>query len=358
MREEKFSVEITTYIKGIAIVLMICNHLYLIPDFIFPENQYISIAIGSKTLAAYIGGFGKICVGIYTLLTGIGLYHTYQIRQNAYRHTLKKLIDFLETYWLTLFLVFIPVMYFTGVLEIDFSILLKNMIGYQTNYCRVAWYVLFYIELIISFPLYVWVFKKLESISNGRMWMEMLLFAGEICFILIMRSIFGNGDFWMVNVLTQYLGYLPIALFGYFCARHSLFENTYKFIILKVKKHILPPFAILVICCVFVLRGLIKDIYGFNMDLIYAWFVIQALWLVKPFLGDSIVQVILYLGNYSTELWFLHAIFFVGSMEVQRLAYWPKYDILVLAWTIILLLPVAFILRKIKFKINICKNTH
>ena len=94
MEHKKFSGEVTTYIKGVAIILMICNHLYPIPEFIFPENQYWSLLIGSKTLAAYIGGFGKICVAIYTILTGIGLYHTYSNKKNPYadgQHTYESL---------------------------------------------------------------------------------------------------------------------------------------------------------------------------------------------------------------------------------------------------------------------------
>ena len=54
------------------------------------------------------------------------------------------------------------------------------------------------------------------------------------------------------------------------------------------------------------------------------------------------------LGRYSLEIWFLHAIFFIGSESVQKIAYWPKYSVLILPWTLCILLPVAAIFQKAK----------
>ena len=56
---------------------MVCNHLFPIPEWIYPENQFISIAIGSKTIAEYVGGFSKICVAIFAFLSGYAMYYTY-----------------------------------------------------------------------------------------------------------------------------------------------------------------------------------------------------------------------------------------------------------------------------------------
>lgn len=67
----------TMRIKGIAIILMICNHLFPISEWIYPENHFYSIAVGDKTLAAYFGSFSKICVAIFALLTGMAMCYTY-----------------------------------------------------------------------------------------------------------------------------------------------------------------------------------------------------------------------------------------------------------------------------------------
>ncbi len=73
-----FLARTTAMIKGIAIIMMVCNHFFPIPDWIYSSNQFWSVPVGSKTIAAYIGGFSKACVGIYTLLAGIGVYHKYR----------------------------------------------------------------------------------------------------------------------------------------------------------------------------------------------------------------------------------------------------------------------------------------
>lgn len=79
---DKFDSKVVCALKGIAIILMVCNHLYPIPEWIFPSNQYISLQIGAKTLASYWGGFSKICVAIFAFLSGIGMYYTYKKKKS------------------------------------------------------------------------------------------------------------------------------------------------------------------------------------------------------------------------------------------------------------------------------------
>ena len=347
-QHERFTGEVTTYIKGIAIVLMICNHLYPIPEFIFPENQYFSLAIGSKTLAAYIGGFGKICVAIYTILTGIGLYHTYSNKEKAYEHTLRKLISFYLVYWVILIGVYIPVMQIAGVWDGNLIVLIKNMIGYKTTYCKVAWYVFFYMELIITFPIYVKIFKKMQIVSGSRSNKSHVLFICELVCLVATRALISKigGNTWIGNIVGQYLNYIPFALLGYYCAKYSIFEKVIaqmnRTFIKKWQKYVI---TVVGIGLVVLLRGGVKELYYFNMDLIYASIVIMFLFFIKKQVCGVLNKIISVLGKYSTELWFLHAIFFIGSATVQKIAYWPRIDILILVWTIILLLPMAYLIR-------------
>lgn len=112
----KFDNSITMEIKGAAIILMVCNHLFPIPEWIYPENNYFSLSFGSKTIASYIGGFGKICVAIFAFLTGIAMFYTYSKAElkKSWVHTLRKLPRFLGTYWMILFVVYIPIIYLGG----------------------------------------------------------------------------------------------------------------------------------------------------------------------------------------------------------------------------------------------------
>lgn len=55
----------------------------------------------------------------------------------------------------------------------------------------------------------------------------------------------------------------------------------------------------------------------------------------------EITDIIIVLGEYSLELWLLHAIFFIGSERLQTIGYWPKIDVLILIWTLCILFPFA-----------------
>lgn len=348
MEHKKFSGEVTTYIKGVAIILMICNHLYPIPEFIFPENQYWSLLIGSKTLAAYIGGFGKICVAIYTILTGIGLYHTYSNKKNPYAYTLRKLRTFYLVYWVILIGVYIPVMIITGVFDWNLVNVVKNMIGYEPSYCKVAWYVLFYMELIITFPIYIRIFENIQIASKNRADKSHLLFLSELVLLVAIRVLISEivGNTVIGNIIGQYLIYIPFALLGYYFAKYSIFEliidHLQQIFIKKWQKYVI---TIAIFGAIVLLRGVFKEVCYINMDMIYATVVISLLFFIKKELFSGINKIFSILGKYSTELWFLHAIFFVGNETVQKIAYWPKIDILILLWTIILLLPISFIIR-------------
>lgn len=162
-KKVKFTKDDTLLVKGIAIILMVCNHLFPIPEWIFPENQFISIPIGGKTLAAYFGGFSKICVAIFALLTGMAMFYTYSNKSLfvAYKHTLKKLPNFFVTYWIVLLTIYIPIIgIFGGDALITTKDILWNFSGYKTDYCKIAWYVRFYLELVVSFPIIACLYKK------------------------------------------------------------------------------------------------------------------------------------------------------------------------------------------------------
>lgn len=152
--------------KGVAIILMVCNHLFPIQEWIYPENQYISFMINGKSIAAYFGAGSKVCVAIFAFLSGVGLFFIYSKStiKNGYVQTLKRLKPFYFTYWVILTGVYIPLMSLCGLFKFDLVEIIANYIGYQTTYCKIAWYVRFYLELIITFPvyiyIYIWLFKE------------------------------------------------------------------------------------------------------------------------------------------------------------------------------------------------------
>lgn len=338
-------------LKGVAIILMICNHLFPIHEWIYPENQFYSIAVGGKTLAAYFGGFSKICVAIFALLTGMAMCYTYSKNTigGGYRHTLKKLLPFYLTYWLIIALLYIPVMLACGLFDFSPVEFFFNLLGYETTVIKIAWYVRFYLELVISFPLIILLDKLLGlKIKNANViGIIMVLFCWA-------ASILSNLFYYpMQKFVTEYFEYLAIPVVGYYIAKGSLFEKAAKVISdKKMNFWIEIIIGIVIFAVLFLARGIAKDIMYFKLDVIYApifVFVLFYLWNELPAkIGRIIDRLLFVMGQYSLEIWFMHGIFFIGNATVQKVAYWPKYSILILAWVIVLLLPLAILFQKIK----------
>jgi len=63
--------EASAWIKGVAILLMLAHHLFGLPSLIEPPNAFTPLIPGVP-LEYWIGRFGKICVGLFLLVSGYG----------------------------------------------------------------------------------------------------------------------------------------------------------------------------------------------------------------------------------------------------------------------------------------------
>lgn len=343
----KFDNSITMEIKGAAIILMVCNHLFPIPEWIYPENNYFSLSFGSKTIASYIGGFGKICVAIFAFLTGIAMFYTYSKAElkKSWVHTLRKLPRFLGTYWMILFVVYIPIIYLGGEKTFNVKELFLNLFGYQTTYCRIAWYVRFYLELVISFPIWVILYRELKK------WLQSCNL--NMPFVVLIAIQWGVGvcskkiQFGFSGYLAEYFGYITIVMFGFYVAEKDLLSKIFM-CFHKYSNVIRCVVSAIFLTGCFCGRGIIKQFMEFNLDFIYAPIVILAIWLLLDAIEwERLNAFFSFLGRYSVEIWFLHAIFFIGNSNVQKIGYWPKWSFFILVWVLLLLLPVSMLVHRI-----------
>ena len=99
---------------GIAILLMVFHHCFCIPSRL--GENYISV-LGDYALEARIAWIGKLCVAIFTFVSGYAFSIKSEENQQItvmdrlltdYRISASQLIKFYSKFWLV-FLVFVPI---------------------------------------------------------------------------------------------------------------------------------------------------------------------------------------------------------------------------------------------------------
>lgn len=154
------SLQQSLQLKGIALILLLCHHLFTGSN----ESQYNDICIFGYGLVEQLGGFSKVCVAIFVLLSGYGLTAKYQFGNfcliDFYKHRFGKLY---KTYWL-IWLLFVPlgIFWFGRTFEMVYggNMLIKfliNFLGFQDmcgfyGYNPTWWFMTLIFELYMLFP--------------------------------------------------------------------------------------------------------------------------------------------------------------------------------------------------------------
>ena len=94
----------TSVMKGIAIMAMLCHHLYGCP----PDG-----ADPYTGVLAWMGVLGKVCVALFLFCSGYGLAANYKSLSilDDIKFVAKRLVKFYANYWV-IFLIFVPITYF------------------------------------------------------------------------------------------------------------------------------------------------------------------------------------------------------------------------------------------------------
>ncbi len=268
----------TLFIKGLTIIMLVSNHVYGMPEWIYDQNKYFGLSIGMRTISSYFGGFSKICVAVFAFLTGIAMFYMYSVKtRNAYKHSLKRLIPLMSTYWFVLIFIYIPIMYLTNTLYFDIRDFVLNFFVLRTDYIPVAWYLRFYLQIVFTFPLIDYIIgalshilaDKLNSVFKTQIALFELFILTVVVFMLRFLIIqFSSGIF--TSYLSEYLEFLPIVLSGYILTKYdlivSIMRPTHDYFIKR--KILFIPVGLTIFLCVFACRGIFKSVYNFNLDYI------------------------------------------------------------------------------------------
>lgn len=339
-----FTKQHTQIAKGIAILMMLYHHLYILPERI--EVDYFSLIdciIPNAQITIAI--FCKLCVCIYVFLSGYGLYHSLK-KCDSLLNMYKKICIRAAKFWVSfvvIYLLFVTVGMFFGVFDVGWKHFVLGIFTLELGYFNNTWwFVNAYIILLFVIPLFVYLFsdKHLAKriIVIGIYPLVYLL--GRTFIYFFGSNVILECYFWYLEnyelVLTLFVGVL--------CARFQIYERILQmFEIIPNIKHrkIIRTFIMLIVLALAITLRIIivKDIADMRFDFIIApLFVFAISTIIYDLKHYSIVVLC---GNHSTNMWLTHA--FLCYTYAQALVFLPYFSELVFIWFIVLSLIISYL---------------
>lgn len=226
------------------------------------------------------------------------------------------------------------------------------MFGLKNNVACFNWYVPFYLFVLVTLPL-------LEKIMNLSNYHAILCYLAPTLFGRIL-TLFVDEENLMLAVIRNIYNFYPCVIIGWVFAKNNVFAIFDKTISTITKnKYIQLILYVIILSMSFLGRYFVKNFdllyYSFlenqlslkiNLDVVYAPLFIWSFISIYRFF-DIKIKILQILGVYSTNIWFLHCIFFnQGSMALRELLYKANNPVVVLLLAILLCLLISFIINK------------
>lgn len=321
--------EESSLIQGVAVLLIVFHHLFAFPERV--DVPYVLVfdfdVLHIETMLSY---FGRICVSIFAFLSGYGLYkklsgqkYQFSVLEN-YKNILKQLLRFLLRYWLVL-AVFAAAGYLLQVYAFDWQILLNHILGRSCAYNAEWWYVAFYLELLLVFPL-LYGAMRIPAKWIGEKWSAVLTWGA----VIILSAVWEHIDMCYLSAVT-----------GMMCAGTGMFQWAVE----KLNKvpGMLLGTAVVLMAGIILLRTRLGAAYDFlwAAALVFSFGI-----LLKTKLFRQTVNPVLHLvGKYATYIWLTHTFF--AYYYFQEWIYAPYYSWLIFVWCVVLALIPGLILEPI-----------
>ena len=339
------TVDKTNHIKGIASILLLWHHLFgveYIKDWtaLLPGMDYV------------IGASGNVCIAIFLFCSGFGLYKSYvgkETTSNTY--IFKRLVKTLIPYWVVMIIAIIYLA-FAGKFEpkyipVNLFALIHND---EILYVSFSWFIKLYVLILLVLPL----IRLIERKWKKNVLIDLLLyivlpFALAVVFARFLNEgSFINIPLFLISTLVFLLAWFPPFAAGMLFAKY----DTYKKIRSFADKF--PNALVIAVSCLifgnmiylrFIINGLFGDSILFRcsmVDIVIAPLCIISCLLIMDNLKHHSRYVLPFLGKQSVFYWLLSGMFFLNTSELTFLISWPRYILLILLWTILLLTPFVF----------------
>lgn len=213
-------------IAGIALLMMFVHHFFGFPEWLKNDNLYISLfTIKGIAIERISAAFCKLCVEIFAFNSG------YAMSENTKAYDLiskriRRLFQFLFSYWCICALFIVYALIFKEKLP-TLNLFILNVFGLyvgpgETVNVVYAWYVSFYISIVLLFPCLCKLFKEKSPFINiARMFI-----------LIIISSLYFNKlpPFIFSEVIHSLITYSGCWMMGFLFSKHQLFNFFNKYI--------------------------------------------------------------------------------------------------------------------------------
>ena len=319
-REYGFNIDISNICKGIAIIWMMYHHLV-------PYTEFASGPIvGGIYLPGILGLTGKACVSIFLMLSGYGLYQSYDKYKNCIRFYLRRFQKIYLTYWI-IFDIFTAIGIwlfrpaFIYLTEAPFSRtqnLLYSLSGVQyfvknagyMGYNPAWWYIGLCVALYVLYPLFHRMLNRFPKIFT-----MVTLFIYFLCWNIDCNSI----------LLTTLLLYIPAFFCGMLLAKTFFFEKIEIYVEKRGGDKSLKWFIIIVNCAnlgLILLKYILRDqsAVGLKLDCLISFLIMTAAYLYYYHFSKNVTfQLLWILGEHSFEIYLTPLYNFLKEMPHETL---------------------------------------
>ena len=337
----KFTKNDSNIMKGVAIILMLIHHLFYSEEFI--QKCTLILPFEGKVLLL-LSSLSKVCVAIFVLISGYGLYKSYisATATGGYKKTilfiLSHIWNLLKQYWISV-LPFMLLGILTGwrtvydaygsnwvgklITDIfGLNYLLYGIYGTTNLFNVTCWYLGIAILFFILTPFFCWLLKKNPILLVG---FSMLLGHDHL---LISRRI---G-----------LHYILAFVIGILLSKYEILD--------KIKSMNKDRYYILGSAFLVLTTATVRYKYGIIVD---GFFALSIIIFVLSIIDNlpKVASVIRLIGKHATTIFMMHT--FIFMYYFSGVIYAAKYPVMVLLFLLITCIVYSIILDTICKRIKI-----
>lgn len=311
--------------------MMFFFHIFKDPEINYLTHEYHPLFYYKGTpFEQIIAPLGQMCVSIFAFNSGYAI-NKLHYKFSSYTDVSKRLFSFLLSYWLVCIL-FIIYGLCLGINLPDIPEFSANLFGYGVsaaadyiNVCH-AWYVRYYICLLLISPLLSRLFLKTTFI------VDLLIFILSIGIIYKIPVDIAN-TIWPINA----------SISGILSSKYNII-GTIRGFWLKRPVFLCYISNLSIILFVIFCR---HEFSGLNpwwrFDGIFCTLFISAILCILYHINNHVHKVLAFIGSLSMYLWYLHSIYMIDHNHWEGILYAPYFPPIILIWGMLLMLiPAKF----------------